>query len=202
MRTAFIPWIIFIICLGSYTLSTYCCTRSESALVGVLFGIPAIIVGTIFALITVWIFWRRQQDMERGYAAMLTCFTLALVSVIPLSNVPLSQHLQDIDQSEAKAFVAGLVPTLEAYYAQHGTYPQSIEDVLPENQALPLLLRDHDYTYYEASAESYYFCIRTRIGFDQMLLFESETGEWRFKSPLSRPYHYICDPAWLLNPPT
>lgn len=61
--------------------------------------------------------------------------------LLQLASIPIALTWRDQEARHAQTFIAALIPQLEAYQRQHGTYPSTLEPLVANNAPLPPLLQ-------------------------------------------------------------
>lgn len=139
-----------------------------------LYGIP-ICLGIIL-IAGLWWRWRGSR-----VASQLTRWTgaIALAAALQaLISLPLGHYLASADLAQAQSYCETLVPLLEFYKTERGTYPQAIEQ-LPDLPPLPRSLADE--TFYNAIDNSYSFYINDRTALLGEWYFEGKEQQWRYR---------------------
>lgn len=145
-----------------------------SGLLGVLMLILAVIT---YAFAKV----RRSPGLRsRGNIFLLAGFFFLL----QLVYLPLARSFRDREVRRAQEFIEMLIPGLEAYRDQHGTYPAAVASILDEEAPLPPLLRLNGDLPTAFDNQDFYFQKGTTYGF-------------RFVLPdgfIGFDYEYCCGP--------
>lgn len=110
-----------------------------------------------------------------GQRLFLVAVFLLLAQLVYL---PAASAFRRQDVKRAQAFAEALIPQLEAYHQQHGTYPATLEAMGADTLPLPPLLQ----LYRESTHQNFYFLKDASYGFE----FNLPGG---FLDDL---YHYCC----------
>ncbi len=148
--------------------------------------LPAVLVGPPLALASAgaWIYSLRvAEDAPRTRlrwvaAAMLGVAAFALV-VAP--SYVAGRILNASDIRAARGYCMMLVPRIEAYKREKGTYPAKVQELLPEGRPVPRLLRT-DEPFYRTVGAAYEFVFADPSGWDSGHYYFSEDvplrGHW------------------------
>ena len=68
------------------------------------------------------------------------------------------------------------MPLLDSYERRIGAYPGTIDELLPENRSLPVLLRDG---FYRGDPNGFYFSFFSEEGFLNGFEYYSDDRAWR-----------------------
>ncbi len=104
--------------------------------------------------------------------------------LLQLAYFPTVKTVRDQELAQAQTFIASLIPRLEAYREQHGTYPPALEAVLTDGAPLPPLLQLQGQLPLGFDNRNFYFQRETTYGF-------------RFYVPdgfIGTSYEYCCGP--------
>jgi hypothetical protein len=132
----------------------------------------------LLALITWGVAKLRGRSGERSKYPLLAGFFLLL----QLAYFPVAKAVRDQELAQAHAFIASLIPRLEAYKEQHGAYPPAVEAILTDGDPLPPLLQLQG---------------QSPMGFDNRNFYfqREETYGFRFFLPdgfIGYSYEYCC----------
>lgn len=111
--------------------------------------------------------------------------------LLQLVYIPTAGALRDREVTRAQKFVESLVPRLEAYKDQHGTYPTAVEAILSDDDSPPSLLRLRGDLPMQFDNQSFYSHRGTTYGFQ----FYLPDGFIGFS------YEYCCGPngKWMVT---
>ncbi len=159
-------------------------TRWQTATLGL---IPLVngVIGFILVSMT-WLAWglakvRRAAGLRRTSKLLLLAGFFLLFQ---LAYLPTAQILRQQEVAKAQAFVEALIPHLEAYKAQQGVYPSTIEAILTDDITLPALLQRQGDVPLPFNNRNFYFQRGPTYGF-------------RFYLPdgfIGYSYEYCCGP--------
>ncbi len=141
------------------------------------------IILTIVALLVLRAARSRADDRLRSVGLfLLACSTYLLLQLV---YYPIALTLRNREVARAQAFAEALIPRLEAYKQEQGSYPETLEPILEEGTALPALLRLH-------AGES-------AIPFDNRSFYAPYATSFRFRFYLpdgfiGYTYEYCCGP--------
>jgi hypothetical protein len=85
--------------------------------------------------------------------------------VLQLAYLPAAQALRHREVNRAQAFIAALIPQIEAYKEQHGAYPATVEAVLTDDVSPPALLQLRGNFPLEYDNQDFYFQQGTTYAF-------------------------------------
>ena len=134
----------------------------------------------LLALITWGVAKIRGTDSQRSKYPLLAGFFLLL----QWGYFPIAQTVRNQEVAQAQTFIASLIPRLEAYKEQHGSYPPAVEAVLTDGAPLPPLLQMQGQLPVGFDNRNFYFQRATTYGF-------------RFYLPdgfIGYSYEYCCGP--------
>jgi len=159
-------------------------TRWYTAIVGgisLLSGLAGflLILITLGALVLAQVL-KSASPRRIGKATLLAGIFLLL----QLVYIPTAGALRDREVRQAQKFVESLVPRLEAYKQQHGTYPTAVETILSDGDSSPSLLQLRGDFPMQFDNHNFYFHRGTTYGF-------------RFYLPdgfIGFSYEYCCGP--------
>ena len=134
----------------------------------------------LLALITWGVAKIRGRDGQRSKYPLLVGFFLLL----QLAYFPLAKAVRNQELAQAQTFIASLIPQLETYKEQHGTYPPAVEAVLTDGAPLPPLLQLQDQLPMKFNNRNFYFQRETTYGF-RFYLPDGFIGSF---------YEYCCGP--------
>lgn len=119
--------------------------------------------------------WRRRRN---GFYWVATVSVAVLeISVLQFASFPAGVLLLEHDVAEARMFCESLVPFLESYKQQHGSYPETVQEVLPRGQRVPRLLRKQDF--YQLHQNNFSLEFSVHDGFLPTIhVYYPSTGEW------------------------
>ena len=159
-------------------------TRWYTAIVG---GISLLsgLAGSLLVLITLGALAlaqvRRSARPRRiGRVSLL----VGIFLLLQLVYIPTAGALRNRQVRQAQEFVESLVPRLEAYKHQYGTYPTAVEAILSDDDSPPSLLQLRGDFPMQFDNRSFYFHRGTTVGF-------------RFYLPdgfIGFSYEYCCGP--------
>ena len=104
--------------------------------------------------------------------------------LLQLTYLPISQALRNAEVAQAQAYAEALIPRLEAYREQHGTYPATLQPIATGVANLPTLLELHSDLPLPYDNRDFYFQHGSTYGF-------------RFYLPdgfIGYTYEYCCGP--------
>ena len=174
--------LLLLVSLSIATLLAYF-TRWQMAIASIIpafCGLAGLLL-VLLALITWGVAKIRGRGGERSkYPLLAGLFLLLQLAYIPVAKVVRNQEL-----GQAQVFIASLIPRLEAYKEQHGSYPPTVEAILTDGAPLPLLLQLQDgIPPRKFNNRNFYFQRETTYGF-------------RFYLPdgfIGSSYEYCCGP--------
>ncbi len=138
-------------------------TRWQMAIAGT---IPSIcgLVGLLLILLAL-ITWSAAKisgkSGERSKYPLLVGFLLLL----QVAYFPAAQAVRNQELAQTQAFIASLIPRLEAYKERQGTYPPAVEAVLTDGAPLPPLLQLQGQLPMGFDNRNFYFQRETTYGF-------------------------------------
>jgi hypothetical protein len=173
--------LLSLVSLSIATLLAYF-TRWEMAIASI---IPATcsLVGfllVLLALVTRGVAKIRGTDGQRSKYPLLA----GLFLLLQLAYFPVAKAVRNQELAQVQAFIASLIPQLEAYKERHGTYPPAVEAILTDGPSLPALLQLQGDSPMEFDNRNFYFQRETAYGF-------------RFYLPdgfIGFSYEYCCGP--------
>jgi hypothetical protein len=172
------------------TLLAYSTWR-QMAIVGI---IPLIsgLIGFLLVLIALVTWGLAKVRGAAGRRGRGRYYLLAGVFfLLQLAYLPTAQALRNREVNRAQAFIAALIPRLEAHKEQHGAYPTRLEAMLTDDISPPALLRLRGNFPMEFDNQNFYFQRETTYGF-------------RFYVPdgfIGFSYAYCCGPdgQWTVS---
>jgi hypothetical protein len=116
-------------------------SRWQTALVGI---IPLVggLAGCVLVLMTL-LAWSLAKIRQAAGLRRTSKFLLVagFFLLLQLAYIPITQTLRRMEVAQAQVFVQALIPRLEAYKAQQGVYPGTIEAILTDDITSPALLQ-------------------------------------------------------------
>jgi hypothetical protein len=113
-----------------------------------------------FFMIVIILLAHGLVKLRRGKSPNLITNPLLLAGfflLLQLAYLPISQALHQKQVNQAQAYAEALIPKIEAYKTQHGTYPETLRAILPKQAALPALLKLHGVVALPYNNRHFYF---------------------------------------------
>jgi len=137
-----------------------------------LFGLPAALIAAAAFLFSL----RWYRNVLRWVATAALSITL-VAGILVFSYVP-GYVLARRDVHKAKRYCEELVPLLDAYKERTGHYPAAIDEVLPEDRPLPLLLKVRGFYIYHEETDSFVLDFTDPRGMMNGFDYNSDTRQW------------------------
>ncbi len=153
-----------LVSLAVATLLAYW-TRWQAAIVGSLIMLSCLVS---LALIAIRLLALGLAKIKRSTTPRPVNQSILLVGffiLLQLAYIPISQVLRQGEIARAQAFAEALVPRIEAYQKQQGTYPATLEVVLSDEEKLPALLELHGDLPFPYDNQDFYFRRGATYGF-------------------------------------
>jgi hypothetical protein len=142
----------------------------------VLIGLGGVSVAVAIAGFVAGLLWRRRRN--GCYWVGTVGGALLVLSIVQFASIPAGCFLLERDVAEARSYCESLVPLLEAYEQQHGSYPQQLGEVLPPGRRVPRLLKDQDF--YEGHGSYFQLEFSVHDGFLPTIhVYYPYDGVWR-----------------------
>lgn len=131
-------------------------------------GLPLSILSAVLFSVSI----RKPEGIIRRVS--IWGFILVLLVFSSLTSLPVRNYILNCRISQAKSYCEALIPKLEAWKKEHGSYPKSISKVGAPDK-LPMLL---DSGFYNSDGQNFYFDFVHPAGMMNGFEYSSHNHKW------------------------